>query len=156
MFAFIVLNLFLLASGQNLNANRFEPLIVEGSIVLPQYPQLAARAWITGRFQIQASADGGSVKSVTVLARQTDFRGSDREEPNQLSDLMLQSIENAIKTWRFRQLQSDSFRLLIQFQLYPTDAESKQPTYTIYRLEENPLRPPTKITIEYHFPAINK
>ncbi len=156
MLAFIVLNLFLAAAGQNVNAQSFNPLDVEENIVLPQYPQLAARAWITGRFQIEALAENGSVKTVTVLGRQIDFRGAVQREPNEASALMIQSIENAVKSWRFRQRDTDSFRLSFEFRLVSSDNEPKQPTYTVYRVEENPLRPPTKITIEYHFPAISR
>ncbi len=91
-----------------------------------------------------------------MLARQSDFRGTDRREPNELSTLMLQSVERAVKSWKFRQRDTDNFQLAFDFRLVDSDNELNQPVYTVYRVEENPMRPPTKVTIEYHFPAISK
>ncbi len=156
MLAFLVLNLSLVAAGQNVSAQSVKPLDFEGNIVLPQYPQLAARAWNTGIFQIEVLAENGSVNTVTVLAFRSTSRGAKNGEPNDSTSMMLQSIKQAVRSWRFQQSDADRFRLDFEFHLVSSQNEPNQPIYTVYRVEQKPLRPPTKIIIEYHFPAINQ
>jgi hypothetical protein len=148
----LLILLSVLIGCANADASQESALHVEGAYALPQYPSLAWRAWITGSYEVEISTEDGSVKEIKFLSNETmTVRKEKIPETNSISMDFVRAIETAVRSWKFSSLQSDRFRLTVLFGLVDTFYEpGSTHDYTIYRVDENPSRPPTRITIEAH------
>jgi hypothetical protein len=141
----------LFLNSVSLTEGQQEILYPEGPCVLPSYPKLAERAWVTGSFEVEVHTLQGSVSKVKYLSRQITsptIGTITNEDP--MSHHFENSIEEAVKKWKFRNLQPDSFRMTVEFRLVDTIYDPERREHTIYQVNEVPFRPPNRITIEAH------
>lgn len=147
---FLIL-LSVLLSLTSTNGGKKDLLFLEGPYVLPSYPKLPERAGLTGSFEVEVQTLQGSVSKILVLSRQISSPSAGTlTNENPMSFHFTNAIEEAVKSWKFRNLQADSFRLTVIFRLVDTIHDSDQKDRIVYRVDEEPFRPPSRIIVEAH------